>query len=233
METFRKELMGVPSGPPPDLLEMHDLNSDVEDEEVVLKKYMPKSKCSKTAIKPNNLQKRILAISGQNIDEFMKEMEHVYKNREQDSLETNAGKQKFAEEYDISNSEESTKDNIAACSKHAPPTPTNASVAPAAGPISVLNASLPTLPAVASGMIFRPPIIRPPAMHNFGVRVPAGPPPNVRHHAINGMPRMGIRIPGPPPGLPRPLHQQQPKSQHNPQGESKGITTITAKPQIR
>lgn len=33
-------------------------------------------------LKPTSLQQRMLAISGQNIDEFMKEMEHVQKKKE-------------------------------------------------------------------------------------------------------------------------------------------------------
>lgn len=34
--------------------------------------------------KPTSLQQRMLALSGQNIDEFMKEMEEVHKKRERD-----------------------------------------------------------------------------------------------------------------------------------------------------
>lgn len=36
------------------------------------------------APKPTSLQQRMLALSGQNIDEFMKEMEEVHKKRERD-----------------------------------------------------------------------------------------------------------------------------------------------------
>lgn len=43
-------------------------------------------------LKPNSLQQRMLAISGQNIDEFMKEMENVHKKRDtsQDSSSSNS-----------------------------------------------------------------------------------------------------------------------------------------------
>lgn len=36
------------------------------------------------APKPTSLQQRMLALSGQNIDDFMKEMEEVHKKRERD-----------------------------------------------------------------------------------------------------------------------------------------------------
>lgn len=35
-------------------------------------------------VKPTSLQQRMLAISGQNIDEFMKEMENVHKKKEKE-----------------------------------------------------------------------------------------------------------------------------------------------------
>lgn len=36
------------------------------------------------APKPTSLQQRMLALSGQNIDDFMKEMEEVHRKRERD-----------------------------------------------------------------------------------------------------------------------------------------------------
>lgn len=109
-EVKKKEPAGCPSGPPPDLQQMHELDSDYEDEEP------PKTKKAKTirfsdepkvttalteteradqkkddnklieadVPKPTSLQQRMLAISGQNIDEFMKEMENVHKKKEQE-----------------------------------------------------------------------------------------------------------------------------------------------------
>lgn len=104
----KKEPAGCPSGPPPDLHDMRELDSDYEDEEP------PKAKKTKTirfadetkaapdivgksdekkddaklveadVPKPTSLQQRMLAISGQNIDEFMKEMENVHKKKEQE-----------------------------------------------------------------------------------------------------------------------------------------------------
>lgn len=107
-EAKKKEPAGCPPGPPPDLHDMRELDSDYEDEEP------PKSKKAKTirfsdetksspdidrksddskkddatkaveadVPKPTSLQQRMLAISGQNIDEFMKEMENVHKKKE-------------------------------------------------------------------------------------------------------------------------------------------------------
>lgn len=39
---------------------------------------------AQVAPKPTSLQQRMLALSGQNIDDFMKEMEEVHRKRERD-----------------------------------------------------------------------------------------------------------------------------------------------------
>ncbi|KAH8276744.1 hypothetical protein KR044_008139 [Drosophila immigrans] len=106
------------------------------------------------------------------------------------------------------------------------------------------------------GIMFRPPPMRPPPapdMPGFGMRMrmPPGPPPGSRPpHALGPMPRMGIRMPpGPPPGLPPRMaggHHVKHGSGGvggggggpaiNPLANKdlgKGVTTITAKPQIR
>lgn len=44
----------------------------------------PTSVAATPAPKPTSLQQRMLALSGQNIDDFMKEMEEVHKKRERD-----------------------------------------------------------------------------------------------------------------------------------------------------
>lgn len=44
----------------------------------------PTSVPANPAPKPTSLQQRMLALSGQNIDDFMKEMEEVHKKRERD-----------------------------------------------------------------------------------------------------------------------------------------------------
>lgn len=92
------------------------------------------------------------------------------------------------------------------------------------------------------GIMFRPPPMRPPGpgLPNFGLRMPPGPPPGARPpHALGPMPRMGIRMPpGPPPGLPPRMagHHVKHGQAANPlpiKEQGKGVTTITAKPQIR
>ncbi|XP_017870397.1 PREDICTED: WW domain-binding protein 11 [Drosophila arizonae] len=105
---------------------------------------------------------------------------------------------------------------------------------------------LPQLPhlrniAPPPGIMFRPPPMRPPGpgLPGFGLRMPPGPPPGTRPpHALGPMPRMGIRMPpGPPPGLPPRMSGHHPKhgnANAPPSKEpGKGVTIITAKPQIR
>lgn len=268
-EPKRKETLGVPVGPPPDLKDFPDLDSDAENDEAVLKKYVPKSKHGKLVPKPNSLQQRMLAISGQNIDDFMKEMESVHKKKvaagrlgeSEESKEESVDKKLLNDDddedddksvemhsSDKSDEEDSEKtkrkkQNTTLVEKPtaAPLHTASAVVAPATPlpmPISLPNMPAhphmhvtgPPVPPLGSmappPMMFRPPP-RPPGMHAFGIRMPPGPPPGPRP----GMPRMGIRIPGPPPGMPpRMAHH---KNQQLQKPDSKGVTTITAKPQIR
>lgn len=109
-EIKKKEPPGCPPGPPPNLEELHELDSDYEDEEPLPAAKRLKSirfsdetnrssespdsrdsekkddsKTTEDVIKqPTALQQKMLAISGQNIDEFMKEMENVHKRKEQE-----------------------------------------------------------------------------------------------------------------------------------------------------
>lgn len=89
---------GCPVGPPPSLMAMRELDSDQEDEEMPIVKATMAARVTATVVasigsaaqqqqqqdvkKPTSLQQRMLAISGQNIDEFMKEMENVHKKKE-------------------------------------------------------------------------------------------------------------------------------------------------------
>ncbi|KAH8387587.1 hypothetical protein KR093_008071 [Drosophila rubida] len=117
--------------------------------------------------------------------------------------------------------------------------------APAAPPQQL--SQLPHMRGIAPpGIMFRPPPMRPPGpgMPGFGMRMPPGPPPGARPpHALGPIPRMGIRMPpGPPPGLP-PRMAGAHHVKHGAGGgaanampgkeQGKGVTTITAKPQIR
>lgn len=111
-EKKKKEPPGCPPGPPPSLLDMAELDSDYDEDEAAAPPpaKVKRTKSQRFAdtdapakvdasrdeppkgvvvvepevLKPTSLQQRMLAISGQNIDEFMKEMEHVQKKKEQE-----------------------------------------------------------------------------------------------------------------------------------------------------
>ncbi|XP_062137962.1 WW domain-binding protein 11 [Drosophila sulfurigaster albostrigata] len=132
------------------------------------------------------------------------------------------------------------------------PLPPSAPVPPQQQQQQQQQQQLPQLPHMRGiappGIMFRPPPMRPPGpgMPGFGMRMPPGPPPGARPpHALGPIPRMGIRMPpGPPPGLP-PRMAGGHHVKHGSGGggvaanaiaskeQGKGITTITAKPQIR
>ncbi|KAH8368512.1 hypothetical protein KR084_012543 [Drosophila pseudotakahashii] len=286
-EDEEKDWLGVPPGPPPDLFALSELDSDAEgntdydgeaeeEEQESLKKTKDKDK---EANEPNN----------QNIDDFMKEMEHVHKrkHRKLAAKEDEADKQREEEEDDEDEDSEkrlergSSSDRKSASSSDSdddddpdededeemaePPTikpalvkstsataaqPTPAPpTAPTLPTIPLPPASsvpappqLPQLPPIHNlgppGIMYRPPPMRPPhAGSGFGIRMPPGPPPGARPpHGLGPMPRMGIRMPpGPPPGLPPRLahHNKQGGGGGPPKESAKGVTTITAKPQIR
>lgn len=263
-EPKKREILGVPVGPPPDLMDLPDLDSDAENDEVILKKYVPKSKQNKVVPKPNSLQQRMLAISGQNIDDFMKEMENVHKKKvaagkigdndvenserksadgeddEEDDKSEESESSDNSEDDEDKDSSKAKRKTSDAVGKTVPlpihtanvaatpmPMPLSMPGMPAPAHIHVAGPPVPPLGSLAPPpMMFRPPP-RPPGMHAFGIRMPPGPPPGPRP----GMPRMGIRIPGPPPGMPpRMAHHKNQQLQNK---DSKGVTTITAKPQIR
>ncbi len=118
-----------------------------------------------------------------------------------------------------------------------PPIPTF----PAQQPIKLPSGPPPPPVGMPPAMMFRPPPLRPNMQPPMPIRMPPGPPPR------SGMPRMGIRMPpGPPPGMPpnRMHHNSHHKPHTGPVGnilsagpqltkDTKGMTTITAKPQIR
>lgn len=284
-EDEEKDWLGVPPGPPPDLFALSELDSDAEgntdydgegeeEEQESLRKSKDKDK-DKEATEPNN----------QNIDDFMKEMEHVHKrkHRKLAAKEDEAEKQREDDEDDDDSEKRleraSSSDRKSASSSDSddddqdededeeivePPTKpasvkssstTAAQPAPAPPtaptlptiplpPASSVPAppQLPQLPPIHNlgppGIMYRPPPLRPPhAGSGFGIRMPPGPPPGARPpHGLGPMPRMGIRMPpGPPPGLPPRLahHNKQGGGGGPPKESAKGVTTITAKPQIR
>lgn len=194
--------------------------------------------------KPTSLQQRMVALSGQNIDDFMKEMELVHKNKEQDSSMSDNPKN-----MEESASEEKEKEK-----------PQEPMVPPGTDPQEVVLHKLPSNPIPPPNLIFRPP---PPMPRNMmplmAMRLPPGPPPgrpSLPPGPPPGLPpRMGLRLPpGPPPGMPprmlRLPMMQQPSSGPVPSGinpnvlsaapqlinrneQGKQGATIMAKPQIR
>ncbi|XP_002023640.2 WW domain-binding protein 11 [Drosophila persimilis] len=272
--------LGVPPGPPPDLFAMSELDSDAEgntdyDGEGDEEEEEDKEEASEP--------------STQNIDDFMKEMEHVHKRkhrklakedeeggspdeeddeanemsaRSQDSDSDNKSNLSSDSEDDPEDEEDEDEEMSEPAAKPEPAKPIVPAIttpappkAPTLPPLPLPPTSsvpappqVPHLPPIHNigppAIMYRPPPMRPPNPHSgpgsgFGMRMPPGPPPGSRPpHALGPMPRMGIRMPpGPPPGLPPRMahHNKQggPPAPPPPKESAKGVTTITAKPQIR
>ncbi|CAF4865725.1 unnamed protein product [Pieris macdunnoughi] len=164
------------------------------------------------APKPTSLQQRMLALSGQNIDDFMKEMEEVHRKRERDrAADLNARlsalkRTKGGRDSDSDSEPENSVDVE----------PPGVEVRPMIPP--------PLMPGL------RPPMLRVPPGAPPGV--PPGVPP-----APPGLPL--VMPPGPPPGLPgRPLRPPGPpprcaSATHETKKDAPQSATISAKPQIR
>ncbi|KAL0278514.1 UNVERIFIED_CONTAM: hypothetical protein PYX00_000320 [Menopon gallinae] len=145
--------------------------------------------------RPTSLQQKMLAMAGQDIDQFMKEMEEVHKKRKADraaDLENRLQALEHSKSYGnkIPGQREPSPPLSAAAQHQAQPNvsetdPMQQVHRPGVGGM------MPGMPP----MIFRPPPPRGvPAL--MGIRLPPGPPPGLP-------PRLGIRLPpGPPPGMP-------------------------------
>lgn len=176
--------------------------------------------------KPNTVQQKMLSLSGQNIDEFMKEMENVQKKKEEErALEIKRVDPTPDIDMEELRGEKVIEKEVPEYPK-APEIPKDKLLAPPSMP--AIN--LPPLPPAGIPMMFRPPPLRP-----MGIRMPPGPPPG------RPMNRMGIRMPPGPPLGPPPRHMHHPKHHHHdrnmgnaPQmSKDPKSATITAKPQIR
>ncbi|KAI5645528.1 WW domain binding protein 11 domain-containing protein [Phthorimaea operculella] len=200
------------------------------------------------APKPTSLQQRMLALSGQNIDDFMKEMEEVHKKRERDrqadlSARLSALKRSAGRDSDSDSDTETPS---------IPQPPTQPAQPPAQPPTQIPmqlhNISMPPefappgLEPPGVEMRQMPPPLMPPGLRPPPLRAPLGPPPlrmpgppAGRPGAPPGPPpglppRAMLRPPGPPPGAPprlmRPLVPPPPPKQVPP------VSVLTAAPQL-
>lgn len=247
-KTILKKLPpGCPPGPPPNLLTMIELDSDYDEEPTPkkLKSIRFSEDADKTPeeilkltkeeiLKPTSLQQRMLALSGQNIDEFMKEMENVQKKKEQFKYQSeNSDLLERLDQPDKENIEDEDNDEEDSSSDEENDSPVKEII-----PAPKIAVTLPPPPPVGMppGMMFRPPPLRPGLPNISHMRMPPGPPPSGRPPPNMG-PRLGIRMPpGPPPGMPptRMMHQSnhQKSQQHQQSSNSGGGNTLSAGPQI-
>lgn len=198
---------------------------------------------------PTSIQKRILAIAGQKFDDFMKELENVRKKKDVDGDQSSIKyKEKSDTNIDSINSSltrgiddelnrnkktevivstqeaESKQENVLFKPQNMPPV----RIPP---PMKLPNPPPPPM-GIPPAMMFRPPPMRP-GLQSLGIRMPPG---------MGGIPRLRMP-PGPPPGIPpaRMSHPPFNKSMHpnvsiamqKQVKDTKGMTTISAKPQIR
>ncbi|XP_003396880.2 WW domain-binding protein 11 isoform X2 [Bombus terrestris] len=219
-----KESPGVPPFPPA------DLSSEDEDTSEKTKEPVPKSRTIRFAddkednkqesdgkdkdgdkekekerdiakVKPTTLQQKMLAMAGQDIDQFMREMEVVHKKRETERAQDLNARLSLLEAENESNSKSNNKsgnnkteeedleppgasDHSSNHNQH-----TSHSHSQHTQPHTMPPMGLPPPP-----LMYRPP---PPPLH---LRMPPPPPP-----------RIGLRLPpGPPPGMPRMLRPGPP-----------------------
>ncbi|XP_055543209.1 WW domain-binding protein 11 [Wyeomyia smithii] len=214
------DIPGCPPGPPPDLFAMPELDFDLQEfhnetqksvkffDDADSRDNSDDSDVEKPK-QPSTVQQKMLAISGQNLDEFMKEMENVQKK----------------------------KDQLDLAATGAIPIPTKPPIAlpnPAPHPSdpTVKYVPMPSIPMpgpIQPALMIRPPPLRPGLPGMPGLRMPPRPPPGIP-------PRLGIRMPPGPPAGPPPKHIQQQHMRnmlHQQQHKDPKSATISAKPQIR
>ena len=84
-----KSCPGVPAGPPPPLSEYDDFEADtatVEDNRNKRIRFAGNEDEENKNVQMDNVQKKMLAVSGQDVDAYMKEMEEVHKKNEADKM---------------------------------------------------------------------------------------------------------------------------------------------------
>ncbi|XP_014219805.1 WW domain-binding protein 11 [Copidosoma floridanum] len=271
-----REPPGVPPFPPPDLGPSDDedddrvktthksktirfadddkTDDDKRDEHESSNKDLEKNKEKELAKnKPTSLQQKMLAMAGQDIDQFMKEMEVVHKKRESERAQDLSARLSLLEN-DSANGEQ---DNPTEQPTNEMP---NVNIMPPNAPTVQPPMPLMGLPPPPP-LMYRPPPpplhmrIPPPPPPRMGIRLPPGPPPGMprmmRPGAPMPMPRMmgpQMQMPGLPPPPPMPSNmmanaQKTPNvlsaapqlinARKNKDAAGKSSTTIEAKPQIR
>lgn len=220
-----KEPPGVPPFPPP------ELSSDEEDSPEKGKDSTPKSRTIRFAddkdenkpeaenkekegekekdkerdmskVKPTTLQQKMLAMAGQDIDQFMREMEVVHKKRETERAQDLSNRLSLLEAENESNSKSSNKSNNNKLDDEGLEPPGASDHSSGHNQHSAAQShsqhtqphSMPPMGLPPPPLLYRPP---PPPLH---LRMPPPPPP-----------RIGLRLPpGPPPGIPRMLRPGPP-----------------------
>lgn len=203
-ESKEKEPPGIPAMMPPDILNMHELDSDYESE----------GKDEFNEEEDSSKEETIKDKHDKNIEEFMKEVESAQRKKEEEraavttEIKVNPTPDVELEEKSSEIPEENA--NL----------PEEAISMPPQQQQQQISIGIPRMPPHA--IMFRPPPMRPGLP--IGIRMPPGPPPS--HLRPPGMPRMGLRMaPGPPPRHKHHHDRNAPPKQTT--------TTITAKPQIR
>ncbi|XP_058453799.1 WW domain-binding protein 11 [Malaya genurostris] len=214
------DIPGCPPGPPPDIFMMPELDFDLEEFHSETQKSVKffddadsRDNSDDSDIEkpkqPSTVQQKMLAISGQNLDEFMKEMENVQKKKDQ--LDNPPGAIPMLPKHPL-----------------ALPNP-----APHPSDPTVKYVPMPSMPMpgpIQPALMIRPPPLRPGIPGMPGLRMPPRPPPGIP-------PRLGIRMPPGPPAGPPPKHIQQQHMRnmlHQQQlHKDPKSATISAKPQIR
>ncbi|XP_058819735.1 WW domain-binding protein 11 [Topomyia yanbarensis] len=214
------DIPGCPPGPPPDIFMMPELDFELEEFHSETQKSVKffddadsRDNSDDSDVEkpkqPSTVQQKMLAISGQNLDEFMKEMENVQKKKDQ--LDNPAGAIPMPSKPPL-----------------ALPNP-----APHPSDPTVKYVPMPSIPMpgpIQPALMIRPPPLRPGMPGMPGLRMPPRPPPGIP-------PRLGIRMPPGPPAGPPPKHIQQQHMRNmlhqQQQHKDPKSATISAKPQIR
>ncbi|XP_066596842.1 WW domain-binding protein 11 [Prorops nasuta] len=257
-----KEPPGVPPYPPPDLSSDEEETSEKskdfpqktrtirfaddkdeiqesENKEKELEKDNKERERELSKVKPTTLQQKMLAMAGQDIDQFMREMEVVHKKRETERAQDLNNRLSLLEAENDAN----IKSNKTHSKGEEDKIETSGSVTTATTAAVTIDhssgnnqhtpshthshhsqsQSMPPMNLAPPFLLHRPP---PPPMH---LRMPPPPPP-----------RIGLRLPpGPPPGMPRMLRPGPPSMPRMPPPPMQmsnlsnipGITNPTMQPQ--